>query len=205
MERNRTTEAHSRSRDGRGRDKSGHRKKPTERGVLTNWRRQREDLVRTQKETDRSRHTHILETAEGEIVRIQKETDQAMRAHSLETAKGETCQDTEGSQPSEAHLLPGDDGGRDFSGHRAKRTDRGTLTSWRRQRERLSGHRKKRTKQCALTPWRQQRERIFRIRKETNRARDMGTHKLENADGGPSQYIETMCGSSKSVVIETSA
>ena len=49
MERNRPSEGHSHPEDGRRRDLSGHGKKPTKRGALTLWRRQREGLVRTQK------------------------------------------------------------------------------------------------------------------------------------------------------------
>ena len=86
-------------------------------GALTFWKRQREGLVRTQKETDRARHTHVLETAEGGtcqdtqmnrrkgaltlwkrqregLVRTQKETDRARHTHDLKTAEGGTCQDT---------------------------------------------------------------------------------------------------------------
>ena len=48
-ERKRLSEAHSRSRDGRGRDLLGHGKKLTEQGALTNWRQQRERLVSTRK------------------------------------------------------------------------------------------------------------------------------------------------------------
>ena len=44
-----TEEGHSQTGDGRGRDKSGHRKKVTEQGVLANWRQQREGQVRIQK------------------------------------------------------------------------------------------------------------------------------------------------------------
>ena len=44
MERNRPTEAHSHPGDGRGRDSSGHAKKPTERQAwaLTYWRMRKE-------------------------------------------------------------------------------------------------------------------------------------------------------------------
>ena len=74
MERNRPSEAHPPPGYSRGRDLSGHIKKPTKRGALTSWRRQREGLVRTHKETGQARCTHILER-EG-LVRIQKETKQ---------------------------------------------------------------------------------------------------------------------------------
>jgi hypothetical protein len=50
MEGTRPSEEHSLSGDGRGRDKSGHGKKETERGALTDLRRQRERPVRTRKE-----------------------------------------------------------------------------------------------------------------------------------------------------------
>jgi hypothetical protein len=71
-----------------------HGKKPTEKGPLTSWRLQREELVKTQKEPYRARPTHFLETA-----------------------GGETCQDTQRNQLSEAHSRTEDDRGRDLSGH----------------------------------------------------------------------------------------
>ena len=189
-ERNQPTKAHSLPGDGRGRDLSGHGKKPTDRDALTNWRWQREGLVRTQKETNQPRSTHKLEMEEGG-----------------------TCQDTERNRPTEAHSHSGDSRGSDLSGHRKKLTDRGALTSWRRRRERLvriwketdqprcahqletaegvtcqdmerdrpteahshpgdgrgrdlSGHRKKSTDRGPLTNWRQQREGLVRTRKE---------------------------------------
>ena len=80
MERNRLSEAHPLAEDGRGRDSSRHRKKPTEQGALTSLRRQREGFFRIQNENDRARHTHHLEMAEGE-----------------------TYQDTERRKPSEGH------------------------------------------------------------------------------------------------------
>ena len=95
-----------------------------------------------------------------------------------------------------------------MSGHRKKPTDRGALTTWRRQREGLvktwketdrpteahshpgdgrgrdlSGHGKNPTDQGALTPWRQQKEGLVRTRKEIDRAAGMGTYILENVDG----------------------
>ena len=136
---------------------SRHRKKPTEQGTLTYWRQQREGLVRTQKETDRARHTDVLKTAEGG-----------------------TCQYTERNRPSETHSHTGDSRGRSLSGYGKKPTKRGSLTSWRRQMEGF-----------------------IRTRKGTDLARGMGTHKLENAEGKPSRYIETMCGSSKMVILAT--
>ena len=210
-ERNRPSEAHSQAGDGMGRDLSGHRKKSTERGILTNWRRHREGFVRTRKETDRAR-----------------------RAHSLETA-GEPCQDTERDRSAEEHSLPGDGIGRDLSGHRKKSTDRGALTPWKQHREGpvrtrteidrprrthqletaegvtcqdternrpteahslpadgrqrdLSGHRKKSTDRGALTFWRWHREGLVRTQKETSRQRR--THFLETAPGGTCQDTE---------------
>ena len=191
---------------------SGHRKKSTEGRTLTSWRRQRERLVRTRKEIDRGKDTHLLETAEGA-----------------------TCQDTERNHPSDAHLLPVDGRGSDLSGHRKKSTEGRTLTNWRRQRERLvrtrkeidrekdthsletaegatcqdkernrprgghslagdgrgsdlSGDGKKPTDRGALTNWRRRREGLVRTRKEANRAR--GTHQLETAEGRICQDTE---------------
>ena len=100
MERNRPTEAYSLSGDGRGRDLSGSRKKPADRGPLTSWRRQREKLVRTRKETERPKSTHQLETVE----------------------EG-TCQYTERNRPTEAHPLPADGRRRDLSGYECNPTE----------------------------------------------------------------------------------
>ena len=103
---------HSQTGDGRGRDKSGHRKKATKQGTLTSWRWKREGQVRTRKESDQARCTHFLEMAEGG-----------------------TSQDIERKQPSKAHSLSGDGRGRDKSGQGKKVTKQGTLTDWRWQRE----------------------------------------------------------------------
>ena len=118
-ERSLPKEWNSRPRDGRGRNLSGHRKKSTEGRTLTCWRRQRERLVRTQKQIDRGKDTHFLETAEEA-----------------------TCQDTETNRPREGHSLPGDGRGSDLSEHGKKSTEGRTLTCWRRQRERLVRTRK---------------------------------------------------------------
>jgi hypothetical protein len=44
---------------------SGHRKRASKRGALTNWRQQREEFVRERKKSHRERGTHFLKTAEG--------------------------------------------------------------------------------------------------------------------------------------------
>ena len=93
-------------------DKSGHRKNVTEQGALTSWRPQREGQVRTQKESDQARGTHILETTEGG-----------------------TSQDMERKQLSKGHSHPGDHRRRDKSACRKKVTEKGALTFWRPQRE----------------------------------------------------------------------
>ena len=211
-ERNRPSDAHSRSGDHTGRGKSGHGKKPTERCALTLWRPRREGQVRTRKETNR-----------------------AMRTHQLETAQGGTSQDTERNRPSDAHSPTGDSTGGDKSGHGKKPTERCALTFWRPHREGQvrsrketdramrthtletaqggtsqdternrpsnahsptgdhtgrdkSGHGKKSTERRALTLWRPHRERQVRTRKETDRA--MRTHFLEIAQGETSQETE---------------
>ena len=106
IERNRSREACSHSGDGTGRDTSGHGKKPTDRGALTAWIRQRERLVRRRKEIGRARDTHLLDTA-----------------------KVETCQNTKRNRPSEVHSRPGEGRPSDFSEHGKKSTERGALTS----------------------------------------------------------------------------
>jgi hypothetical protein len=54
-ERVRPREAHSRTGEGIGRDKSGHGKNPTKQGALTSWRGDQEGQVRTQKESHQAR------------------------------------------------------------------------------------------------------------------------------------------------------
>ena len=203
---------HSLSRDGVGRDKSGHRKNPTKQGALTLWRRHQESQVRTRKGSARTRGTHILETA-----------------------SGGTSQDTERIRPSEMHSRTGDGIRRDKSGHGTNPTELGALTNWRRHRERQvrtreasdrvrgthsletasggtsqdtegirpsDGHSHPRdgigrdksvygknvTERGALTNWRRNQEGQVRTRKESDRVR--GTYFLETAPGGTSQDIE---------------
>ena len=62
---------------------------------LTNWRRQREKLVKTQIEIDQARGTHVLETAEGGTCQNTEKTDRAGGTHILETVEGGNCQNTE--------------------------------------------------------------------------------------------------------------
>ena len=143
----RPSKAHSLPGGGRGRNLSGNRKKPTDRGTLTNWRWQREELVRTQKETDRPRHTYGLETTE---------------------AEGGMYQNTERNRPREAHSLSGDGRGKDFSGHGKKPPEQGILTTCRQQREGLVRTQKEQTGQGALTLWRRQREGLVRAWKEAD-------------------------------------
>ena len=158
MERTQLAEAHSHAGDGRRRDLSEHGKKPTDRSALTAWRRQREGLVRTRKETDQPRHTHILETA-----------------------VEETCQNTERNRPTEAHSHPGDGRGRDLSGNRKKPAEQGTLTNWRWQREGpgQDTERNRLTKAHSLPG--DGGGRVVRTQKETDRPRH--THILEMAEG----------------------
>ena len=126
-DKNRQTEAHSLPIGGRGRDLSGREKKPIDRGVLTNWRRQRRGLVRTWKETNQPRRTHFLETVEG-LIRTRKKPDPSRHTHSLETEDEGTGQDTEKTRPTMAHSPTGNGRGTDLSGHGKKPTGRGTLT-----------------------------------------------------------------------------
>ena len=68
-------------------------------------------------------------------VRLQKEIDRGRGTHSLETEEGGTSQDTERKQLSKAHSLPGDGRERDKSGQGKKATKQDTLTDWRWQRK----------------------------------------------------------------------
>jgi len=53
MERKQPSKGHSQTGDGRGRDKSGHRKKVTKKGALTSWRGQWDGKVSTWEENRR--------------------------------------------------------------------------------------------------------------------------------------------------------
>ena len=108
----RPSEEHSQAGNGIETDMSGHRKDHTERGALTAWKRYRDGQIRIQKESDRARGTHMLETA----------------------SKG-TSQDTERIQPSEWHSRTGHGMGRDMSGHEKRSDQAEALTNWRRHRE----------------------------------------------------------------------
>ena len=61
----------------------------------------------------------------------QKETDRARGTHFLETAQGRTSQKTETNRPREVHSRPGNRTGRDKSEHGEKPTEQGALTLWR--------------------------------------------------------------------------
>ena len=67
---------------------SGHGKKATKRGVLTNWRPQRKGLVRMQRESDQMKGTHSLEAGphREELVRAQKESGLERGTYPLESA-----------------------------------------------------------------------------------------------------------------------
>ena len=94
-ERIRPTEAHSHTGDRTGRDKSGHRKNPTDRDPLTDWRPHREGQVRSQKESNRQGPlTDWRPHREGQV-RTQKESNRPMLTHSLETAQGGTSHENE--------------------------------------------------------------------------------------------------------------
>jgi hypothetical protein len=105
-------EGNSLPEDRRGRDKSGHGKKATEREELTSWRPQRGRQLRALKESDRARGAHFLKTAE----------------------EG-THQESERKRLTEGHSPTGDHRGGDNSGHGKKATERWALTNWRPRRE----------------------------------------------------------------------
>ena len=66
MKRKQPSEGHAPTAGGRGRDLSEQGEKATEQGALTSWRREKEGLVTTWKESDRIKGTHSLERAEGD-------------------------------------------------------------------------------------------------------------------------------------------
>ena len=212
MDRNRSGGAYSHSEDNRGRDRSGHGKKRTERSALTSWGRQREGLVRTRKETDQARHTHNLETAGGQICQDTERNRLTKHTHKLETVEEGTCQDTETNRPrrcthvleraevgacqdmernraSEVHPLSGDGRDSNLSGH-GKQIHRARCTHVLETAEGWTCQemKKKPTERGTLTIWRQQSEGPVRTWKETDLARR--THILKTAEGGICQNTE---------------
>jgi len=211
MERNQLSKGHSQTGDHIRRDRSGHRKKLSKQGALTNWRPHWEGQVRTQKETDQARGAHQLETASGGTsqdrekltgqgaltswrphwegqVRTQIETNQTRGTHFLETTPGGTSQDTERNRPSKGpHILETALGGTSQDMER-NQSGKGHSQTGDRIGRVKSGHGKKPNKQGALTSWRPHQEGQVRTQKETDRAG--GTHKLETASGGTSQDVE---------------
>jgi len=178
---------HSLPGDSRGRDKSGHGKKLTEQGALTSWRWQREGQVRTWKQTDQARNTHFLETVEGGTSQDMEEIDRVRNTHFLEMAEGGTSQDTKRNRPTEAHSLPGDGrGGTGWDMERNQQIEAHSLPGHGRGRDKL-GHRKKLIDRGTLTSWRRQREGQIKAQKETDRR---VTHFLEATEGGTSQDME---------------
>jgi len=97
-------EGHSHSGEHRWMDKSGHGRKLSESGTLTNWRVQMDKQVRTQKESEQARGTHFLESTDGW-----------------------TSQDTKGILVSKGHSLPRDC--RDKLGHRRNPSKQEALTN----------------------------------------------------------------------------
>jgi hypothetical protein len=94
-------------------DKSGHQTRVNKRGALTPWPGQREGQIRTPKESERARDTHMLVSAE---------------------VQGSTMK--QGIRESEGHSRSGEHKGRDKLGRQAEKKTRkqGPLTDWRTQR-----------------------------------------------------------------------
>ena len=108
----RASKGHSLSRKPRQRDKSEHRRNASQQGALTSWRTQTQRQVRTWKECEPARGTHVLESPDTE-----------------------TCQDTERMQASEGHSHPGEPRYKDKSGYGNNESQQGALTNWRAQKQ----------------------------------------------------------------------
>ena len=145
-------------------DLSGLGKKPTDRGSLTLWRRQREwDLsVLGKKPTDR-----------GGLTSWRRQRDLSGR----------------GKKPIDRGALTSWSGrGRDLSGLRKKLTDRGGLTNWRRQREGLVRTRKE-TDQPRYTHPLETAEGVTCQDTERNRPSDGHGHSQTGECGGKGKLV----------------
>jgi hypothetical protein len=80
----RVGEGHSHSGKHRGRDKSGHEKNARGPGAITIWRAQAEGQIKTRKECERARDTHILESADRGTSQDRKGCERVRGTHELE-------------------------------------------------------------------------------------------------------------------------
>jgi hypothetical protein len=109
----RASKGHSRPGEPRQKNKSGCRKHVSQQGALTNLRAQTEKQVRTLKECEPARGTHVLEGP-----------------------GRETSQNTERMQANKGHSQTGEPRQIDRSEHGKSVSQQGALTSWRAQTER---------------------------------------------------------------------
>jgi hypothetical protein len=137
-----------------------------------------------------SEGTHILKSTDGELVRTRKESERARGTHVLWSADGGTHQDTETIRASEGHSLPRERRRRDSSGQRNNPSQRRHSHPGEHRWRKKSGHGSNLSKRGALTCWRAQTEGLVRTQKQSERVR--GTHLLESADGGTRQDTETI-------------
>ena len=168
---------HSQTGDRTGRDKSGHEKKPTERGSLTCWRLHRGTSQDTERKRQSEAHSHTGDrtgraksgdrkkpTERGTLtnwrphregqVRTRRETERARHTHVLETAQRGTSQDRARNRQSEVHSRTGDRTGRDKSGHRKKKQSETHSQTGDRTGRDKSGHVEKPKERGTLTFWR---------------------------------------------------
>ena len=104
--------------------------KASGKGMLTNWRGQKESHVRARDKFEPSSAHTSWSTQTERRVRTQK-CKQAGGTHILEKLHGETNQDTESMQASKGNSQPGEHIWREESGHGKNASQQGALTSWR--------------------------------------------------------------------------
>lgn len=133
--------------------------------------------VRTQKESDRARGTHILEGIEGEV-RTQRESEQVRNTHALESADGRTIiQATQRKETREGYSRTRE---REWwtSGHKWEASEGHSPTGDRRGRSQEAGRKRERgyARPVKHRGWDKSRNR-----------RKVSTHRLESTEGGTSQ------------------
>jgi hypothetical protein len=127
-------ESHSQPVEQRGRDKSGHQKELWGLQGHSHPVKHRGTSQDTEK-TERARVLTVCRPQRKGQVRTPKETEQARDTHVLSTTEEGTSQDTERNEGSEGHSPTVKQRGRDKSRHRKKPSERGPLTSCQAQRE----------------------------------------------------------------------
>lgn len=126
--------------------------------VLTPWRAQKEERVRTRRECKRARDTHSLENRERNKSGHGKVTGSEGHSRTGKRREGETSHSTKRNPMREMHPQTMERKGKDKSGHGKKLNERGIPTDYPVQKWDKWERGKEACEQRALTHWRAHRD-----------------------------------------------